>query len=97
DEVLMSVLAGGHALLIGVPGLAKTLLIKSLAEAMRLDFRRIQFTPDLVPSAITGTELLEADQATGHRAFRFVSGPVFANVIIADEINRAPPRTQAAL
>ena len=97
DDVLMAVLAGGHALLIGVPGLAKTLLIKSLAEAMRLEFRRIQFTPDLVPSDITGTELLEEDQATGHRAFRFVRGPIFANVILADEINRAPPRTQAAL
>jgi MoxR-like ATPase len=97
DEVLMAILAGGHALLIGVPGLAKTLLIKSLAEAMHLDFRRIQFTPDLVPSDITGTELLEEDSATGHRAFRFVRGPVFANIILADEINRAPPRTQAAL
>jgi MoxR-like ATPase len=97
DEVLMAILAGGHALLIGVPGLAKTLLIKSLAEAMHLQFRRIQFTPDLVPSDITGTELLEEDAATGHRAFRFVRGPVFANIILADEINRAPPRTQAAL
>ena len=97
DEVLMAILAGGHALLIGVPGLAKTLLIKSLAEAMHLDFRRIQFTPDLVPSDITGTELLEEDSATGHRAFRFVRGPVFANIVLADEINRAPPRTQAAL
>ena len=97
DEVLMALLAGGHGLLIGVPGLAKTLLIKSVAEAMRLDFRRIQFTPDLVPSDITGTELLEEDAATGHRAFRFVQGPVFANIVLADEINRAPPRTQAAL
>jgi MoxR-like ATPase len=90
-------LAGGHALLIGVPGLAKTLLIRSVAEAMHLEFRRIQFTPDLVPSDITGTELLEEDAATGHRAFRFVRGPVFANIVLADEINRAPPRTQAAL
>ncbi len=97
DEVLMAILAGGHALLIGVPGLAKTLLIKSLAEAMHLEFRRIQFTPDLVPSDITGTELLEEDAATGHRTFRFVRGPVFANIVLADEINRAPPRTQAAL
>ena len=97
DEVLMAILAGGHALLIGVPGLAKTLLIKSLAEAMHLEFRRIQFTPDLVPSDITGTELLEEDSATGHRTFRFVRGPVFANIVLADEINRAPPRTQAAL
>jgi MoxR-like ATPase len=97
DEVLMALLAGGHALLVGVPGLAKTLLIRTLSEAMRLDFRRIQFTPDLVPSDITGTELLEEDSATGHRTFRFVRGPVFANIVLADEINRAPPRTQAAL
>jgi MoxR-like ATPase len=97
DEILMAVLAGGHALLVGVPGLAKTLMIRSVAEAMRLDFRRIQFTPDLVPSDITGTEILEEDQATGSRAFRFVRGPVFANIVLADEINRAPPRTQAAL
>ncbi|HEX6535322.1 MAG TPA: MoxR family ATPase [Gemmatimonadaceae bacterium] len=97
DEVLMALLAGGHALLVGVPGLAKTLLIKSVAEAMHLDFRRIQFTPDLVPSDITGTELLDEDAATGRRAFRFVKGPIFANIVLADEINRAPPRTQAAL
>jgi MoxR-like ATPase len=97
DEVLMAVLAGGHALLVGVPGLAKTLMIRSVAEAMRLEFRRIQFTPDLVPSDITGTEILEEDAATGARSFRFVRGPVFANIVLADEINRAPPRTQAAL
>ncbi len=97
DEILMALLAGGHALLTGVPGLAKTLMIRSVAEAMHLDFRRIQFTPDLVPSDITGTELLEEDTATGHRSFRFVRGPVFANIVLADEINRAPPRTQAAL
>ena len=97
DEVLLTILAGGHALLIGVPGLAKTLLIRTVAGAMDLDFRRIQFTPDLVPSDITGTELLEEDAATGHRAFRFVRGPIFGNIILADEINRAPPRTQAAL
>jgi MoxR-like ATPase len=97
EEVLIAMLAGGHALLIGVPGLAKTLLIRSVAEAMHLEFRRIQFTPDLVPSDITGTELLEEDAATKHRAFRFVKGPVFANIVLADEINRAPPRTQAAL
>ena len=93
----MAVLAGGHALLVGVPGLAKTLMVRSVAESMRLDFRRIQFTPDLVPSDITGTELLEEDAATGARTFRFVRGPVFANIVLADEINRAPPRTQAAL
>ena len=97
DEVLITLLAGGHGLLIGVPGLAKTLLIRTVAEAMHLDFRRIQFTPDLVPSDITGTELLEEDAATGHRTFRFVRGPIFGNIILADEINRAPPRTQAAL
>src|SRR5438045_8075996 len=97
EEILMALLAGGHALLVGVPGLAKTLMIKSVSEAMRLDFRRIQFTPDLVPSDITGTEIMEEDQASGHRSFRFARGPIFANIILADEINRAPPRTQAAL
>jgi MoxR-like ATPase len=97
DEILMAILAGGHALLVGVPGLAKTLMIRSVAEAMQLDFRRIQFTPDLVPSDITGTELLEEDSRTGARSFRFARGPVFANIVLADEINRAPPRTQSAL
>ena len=97
DEVLMAILAGGHALLVGVPGLAKTLIIRSIAEAMRLEFRRIQFTPDLVPSDITGTEVMEEDPGTGQRAFRFVRGPIFANIVLADEINRTPPRTQAAL
>jgi MoxR-like ATPase len=97
DEVLMALLAGGHALLVGVPGLAKTLLIRSLAEAMELQFRRIQFTPDLVPSDITGTEIMEEEVGSGSRSFRFVRGPVFANILLADEINRTPPRTQAAL
>ena len=97
DEILMSLIAGGHALLVGVPGLAKTLMVRSLAEAVHLDFHRIQFTPDLVPSDITGTDILEEDGATGSRSFRFVRGPVFANIVLADEINRAPPRTQAAL
>ena len=97
DELLMAILGGGHALLVGVPGLAKTLMIKSVAEAMRLDFRRIQFTPDLVPSDITGTEIMEEDASTGQRHFRFVRGPIFANIVLADEINRTPPRTQAAL
>ena len=97
EEILLAIVAGGHALLVGVPGLAKTLMIRSVAEAMRLDFRRIQFTPDLVPSDITGTEIMEEDQASGHRSFRFARGPIFANIILADEINRAPPRTQAAL
>lgn len=96
EEILMALVAGGHALLVGVPGLAKTLMIKTLADAMSLDFRRIQFTPDLVPSDITGTEILE-EAASGARVFRFVHGPVFANILLADEINRAPPRTQAAL
>ncbi len=97
DEILLAIVAGGHALLVGVPGLAKTMMVRAVSEAMQLDFRRIQFTPDLVPSDITGTELLEEDSATGHRAFRFVRGPIFANIVLADEINRAPPRTQAAL
>ena len=97
DEILMALVAGGHALLVGVPGLAKTLMVRSVAEALELDFRRIQFTPDLVPSDITGTEILEEDAATGARSFRFVRGPIFANVVLADEINRAPPRTQSAL
>jgi MoxR-like ATPase len=97
DEILMSLIAGGHALLVGVPGLAKTLMVRSLAEAVHLGFHRIQFTPDLVPSDITGTEILEEDSVTGARSFRFVRGPIFANIVLADEINRAPPRTQAAL
>src|SRR5262249_54247629 len=97
DEILMALIAGGHVLLVGVPGLAKTLMVRSLAEAVHLEFHRIQFTPDLVPSDITGTEILEEDGATGARSFRFVRGPIFANIVLADEINRAPPRTQAAL
>ena len=97
DEILMAIMAGGHALLVGVPGLAKTLMIRSIAEAMHLEFRRIQFTPDLVPSDITGTEIMEEDSATGGRSFRFMHGPIFANIVLADEINRTPPRTQAAL
>jgi MoxR-like ATPase len=96
DEILMALLAGGHALLVGVPGLAKTLMVRSLADAMHLEFRRVQFTPDLVPSDITGTEILDEDKGGG-RSFRFVRGPVFTNILLADEINRAPPRTQAAL
>ncbi|MEX0893138.1 MAG: AAA family ATPase [Gemmatimonadota bacterium] len=95
--LLTALLADGHALLVGVPGLAKTLLISTLAEALELRFSRIQFTPDLMPSDITGTEVLEEDRSTGRRAFRFVRGPVFANVVLADEINRTPPKTQAAL
>jgi MoxR-like ATPase len=97
DEILMALLAGGHALLVGVPGLAKTLMVRSVADAMHLDFRRVQFTPDLVPSDITGTEILDEDPAGGARSLRFVRGPVFTNFVLAVEINRAPPRTQAAL
>ena len=97
DGILTAILAGGHALLIGVPGLAKTLMVQSVAEALRLSFNRVQFTPDLMPSDITGTEIIEEDLTTGKRAFRFVHGPVFANVLLADEINRTPPKTQAAL
>ncbi len=97
DGLLTALLADGHVLLVGVPGLAKTLLISTLADALELKFRRIQFTPDLMPSDITGTEVLEEDRATGRRMFRFVNGPIFANVVLADEINRTPPKTQAAL
>jgi len=97
DQLLISLFAQGHCLLIGVPGLAKTLLIKTLAEVMDLKFNRVQFTPDLMPSDITGTEIIEEDAITKKRNFRFVSGPIFANVILADEINRTPPKTQAAL
>ncbi len=97
EQLLISLLCGGHCLLIGVPGLAKTLLISSLAEVFNLKFNRIQFTPDLMPSDITGTEIIEEDHTTGKREFRFVRGPVFANIILADEINRTPPKTQAAL
>lgn len=96
-EVITCLLAGGHCLLRGVPGLAKTLLIKTLADAMHLAFSRIQFTPDLMPSDIVGTEVIEEDPVTGTRKVRFIPGPVFANVILADEINRTPPRTQSAL
>ncbi len=97
DGLLTALLADGHALLVGVPGLAKTLLISTLAQALDLRFSRIQFTPDLMPSDITGTEILEEDRTTGKRAFRVVRGPIFANVVLADEINRTPPKTQAAL
>ncbi len=97
DNLVAALLSGGHALLVGVPGLAKTLLVKTVAEALELSFARVQFTPDLMPADITGTEVMEEDQATGRRAFRYVRGPIFANVVLADEINRAPPKTQAAL
>ena len=97
DTMISAVLAGGHVLLVGVPGLAKTLLIQTIAEALDMQFSRIQFTPDLMPSDITGTELLEEDHGTGKRAFTFARGPVFGNIVLSDEINRAPPKTQAAL
>jgi MoxR-like ATPase len=97
EQLLISLFSRGHCLLVGVPGLAKTLLIKTLSEVLDLKFSRIQFTPDLMPSDITGTEILEEDQATKKRNFRFISGPIFANIILADEINRTPPKTQAAL
>ncbi|MCZ8369658.1 MAG: MoxR family ATPase [Porphyrobacter sp.] len=97
EQLLIGLLAGGHCLLEGVPGLGKTLLVKTLGEALKLDFRRVQFTPDLMPSDILGTELLEEDHGTGHRHFRFQKGPVFTNLLLADELNRTPPKTQAAL
>jgi MoxR-like ATPase len=97
DNLISAILAGGHVLLVGVPGLAKTLLIQTVAEALDMEFSRIQFTPDLMPSDITGTELLEEDHGTGKRAFTFARGPVFGNIVLSDEINRAPPKTQAAL
>jgi MoxR-like ATPase len=97
EQLLLAVLARGHCLLVGVPGLAKTLMIRTVADAMNLSFSRIQFTPDLMPSDITGTEVIQEDRTTGQRAFRFVHGPLFAHVVLADEINRTPPKTQAAL
>jgi len=97
EQLLIGLLAGGHCLLEGVPGLGKTLLVRVLGDALKLDFRRVQFTPDLMPSDILGTELLEEDPGTGHREFRFQKGPVFTNLLLADELNRTPPKTQAAL
>ncbi|MSR33444.1 MAG: MoxR family ATPase [Phycisphaerales bacterium] len=97
DEVLLTMVCGGHAIVEGVPGLAKTLLISTLAKCLSLQFSRIQFTPDLMPSDITGTEVIEEDRSTGMRTLRFVRGPIFANIVLADEINRTPPKTQAAL
>ena len=97
EELLIAIFARGHCLLVGVPGLAKTLMIRTLADALNLTFNRIQFTPDLMPSDITGTEVIQEDKATGGRQFKFLRGPVFANIVLADEINRTPPKTQAAL
>jgi len=97
DQILTAVFVGGHCLLTGMPGTAKTLMVRTLADALGLDFRRIQFTPDLMPSDITGTDIIEEDLETGHRKWTFVQGPIFANILLADEINRTPPKTQSAL
>src|SRR6202522_3538952 len=97
DQLLMAVFCRGHALLVGVPGLAKTLMVSTLAQALDMSFKRIQFTPDLMPTDITGTEVIQDDPVTRQRAFKFLPGPIFANIVLADEINRTPPKTQAAL
>ena len=97
EQLFIALLSNGHTLLVGVPGLAKTLIIKTFSEVLDMSFKRIQFTPDLMPSDITGTELIDLDQETGQRSFRFFKGPVFANIVLADEVNRTPPKTQAAL
>src|ERR1700723_2008224 len=97
EELLIAIFARGHCLLVGVPGLAKTLMIRTLSDALNLSFSRVQFTPDLMPSDITGTEVLQEDKTTGQRVFKFLHGPLFANIVLADEINRTPPKTQAAL
>ncbi len=97
EQVLLSLFVGGHSIITGVPGLAKTLLVRTVASVLDLSFKRIQFTPDLMPADITGTEIIEEDRATGRRAMQFIRGPVFANIVLADEINRTPPKTQAAL
>ena len=97
EDLLVALFSKGHCLFVGVPGLAKTLLVSTLAKVLKLKFSRIQFTPDLMPSDITGTDILHEDQATGKRSFQFIKGPVFSNIILADEINRTPPKTQAAL
>src|SRR6202049_2497238 len=97
DQLLMAIVCRGHALLVGVPGLAKTLMVSTLSQALDLTFKRIQFTPDLMPMDITGTEVIQDDPATRQRMFKFMPGPIFANIVLADEINRTPPKTQAAL
>src|SRR6204780_5467771 len=97
EQVLMALFVGGHCLITGLPDTAKTLLVRTLSDALGLNFRRIQFTPDLMPSDITGTDIIEEDSVTGHRSWTFVQGPIFANVLLADEINRTPPKTQSAL
>src|ERR1700731_2841329 len=97
DQILTALFVGGHCLITGLPGPAKTLMVRTMAQTLGLEFRRIQFTPDLMPSDITGTDIIEEDSATGHRTWTFVQGPIFANVLLADEINRTPPKTQSAL
>src|SRR6201989_2262755 len=97
DQVLIALFVGGHCLITGLPGTAKTLMVRTIADALGLEFRRIQFTPDLMPSDITGTDIIEEDLTTGHRKWTFVKGPIFGNILLADEINRTPPKTQAAL
>ena len=97
EQVLLSLFVGGHSIITGVPGLAKTLLVRTISSVLDLSFKRIQFTPDLMPADITGTEIIEEDRATGRRALQFIRGPIFANIVLADEINRTPPKTQAAL
>src|SRR3954462_85837 len=97
DHLLLTLLIGGHCLITGLPGTAKTLLVRTLADSLGLSFKRVQFTPDLMPTDITGTDIIEEDITTGHRRWTFVPGPIFANVLLADEINRTPPKTQAAL
>eukprot|EP01047_Picozoa_sp_COSAG01_P002217 COSAG01_NODE_57_length_30534_cov_519.070018_23_plen_187_part_01 len=97
EQLMIAIFAQGHCLLEGVPGLAKTLMVSTLADTLNLDFNRIQFTPDLMPSDIVGTEVIQEDKASGKREFKFLKGPVFANIVLADEINRTPPKTQAAL
>src|SRR5215470_16327204 len=97
EQVLLALFVGGHSIITGVPGLAKTLLVRTIANVLDLSFKRIQFTPDLMPADITGTEIIEEDRATGRRELQFIRGPLFANMILADEINRTPPKTQAAL
>src|SRR6201999_432729 len=97
DQILIALFVGGHCLITGMPGTAKTLMVRTIAETLGLSFRRIQFTPDLMPSDITGTDIIEEDMTTGHRKWTFVQGPIFGNIVLADEINRTPPKTQAAL
>src|ERR1700729_4669392 len=97
DQILIALFVGGHCLITGLPGTAKTLMVRTIAQTLGLEFKRIQFTPDLMPSDITGTDIIEEDPTTGHRRWTFVPGPIFGNILLADEINRTPPKTQSAL